>query len=84
MGKAGLVWGWGSEWELLWDRGPSLSLVAAESGKGAVVEGEEVVPVEDEVVSEVSTEVEVDEEVEVMMRTFLVEDGGAPLENELD
>jgi hypothetical protein len=58
--------------------------VAAESGKGAVVEGEEVVPVEDEVVSEVSTEVEVDEEVEVMMRTFLVEDGGAPLENELD
>ena len=84
MGKAGLVWGWGSEWELLWDRGPSLSLGAAESGKGAVGEGEEVVPVEDEVVSEVSTEVEVDEEVEVMMRTFLVEDGGAPLENELD
>lgn len=58
--------------------------MAAESGKGAVVEGEEVVPVEDEVVSEVSTEVEVDEEVVVMMRTFLVEDGGAPLENELD
>lgn len=44
--------------------------MAAESGKGAVVEGEEVVPVVDEVVSEVSTKVEVDEEVEVKMRSF--------------
>ena len=51
MGKAVLVWGWVSEWESLWDKGPSLSLVAAESGKGVVVEGEEVVPVVDEVVS---------------------------------
>jgi len=58
--------------------------VAAEIGKGAVVEGEEVVPVVDEVVSEVSTKVEVDEEVAVRMRSFLVEDGGAPLENELN
>lgn len=58
--------------------------MAAKSGTGAVVEGEEVVHVEDEMVSEVSIEVEVDEEVEVTMRTFLVEDGGAPLENVLD
>lgn len=58
--------------------------MATEIGKGAVVEGEEVVPVVDEVVSEVSTKVEVDEEVEVRMRSFLVEDGGAPLENELN
>lgn len=84
MGKAVWVWVWGSEWGSLWDKGPSLSLVAAESGKGAVVEGEEVVPVVDEVVSEVSTKVEVDEEVEVKMRSFLVADGGAPLENELN
>ena len=52
--------------------------------KGAVVEGEEVVPVVDEVVSEVSTKVGADEEVEVKRRSFLVEDGGAPLENELN
>lgn len=52
--------------------------------KGAVVEGEEVVPVVDEVVSEVSTKVEADEEVEVKRRSFLVEDGEAPLENELN
>ena len=58
--------------------------MAAESGKGIVEEGEEVVPVVDEVVSEVSTKVEVDEEVEVKMRSSLVEDGGAPLENELN
>lgn len=58
--------------------------MAAESGKGVVVEGEEVVPVVDEVVSVVSTKVEVDEEVEVKMKSFLVEDGGAPLENELN
>lgn len=58
--------------------------MAAESGKEAVVEGEEVVPVVDEAVSEVSTKVVVDEEVEVKMRSFLVEDGGAPLENELN
>jgi hypothetical protein len=58
--------------------------VAAESGKEAVVEGEEVVPVVDEVVGEVSTKVEVDEAVEVKMRSFLVEDGAARLENELN
>ena len=58
--------------------------MAAESGKEAVVEGEEVVPVVDEVVGEVSTKVEVDEAVEVKMRSFLVEDGAARLENELN
>lgn len=58
--------------------------MAAESGKVAVVEGEEAVPVVDEVLSGVSTEVEVGEEVEVKMRSFLVEDEGAPSENELN
>lgn len=58
--------------------------MAAESGKGAVEGGEEVVLVEDEVVSEVSTEVGVDEEVEVKMMRFLVEDVGGSAEIELD
>jgi hypothetical protein len=49
----------------------------------AEVEGDEVVPVEAEVASEVSEEAEVDEEVEVKMRRFVVEAGGEQLETEM-
>lgn len=48
------------------------------------VEGEEADPAEGEVVSEVAEEVELDEEVEVKTKRFVVEAGGEQLETEMD
>jgi hypothetical protein len=73
------------EWESLWGKGPSPSLEAAESVKVAEVGGEEVVPVAGDVVSAEGEEAGVDEEEEeVKMTRFVVEDGAEQLETEMD